>query len=38
MKLLGEKYLGGKVHFTTGKKEGTTFYFDIPLINRKEAT
>jgi PAS domain-containing protein len=31
MKLLGEKYLGGKVSFTTDEKEGTKFFIQIPL-------
>jgi K+-sensing histidine kinase KdpD len=31
IKLLGEKYLGGKVYFTTSKSEGTTFYIKLPL-------
>ena len=30
MKLLGEKYLGGKVYFATDSKKGTTFYFEVP--------
>ncbi|MGM0497485.1 MAG: sensor histidine kinase [Bacteroidota bacterium] len=30
MKLLGEQYLKGKVFFTTGRQEGTTFYIDLP--------
>lgn len=31
MKLFGENYLKGKVWFSTGSAEGTTFYFEIPL-------
>jgi len=31
MKLLGEKYLGGKVSFTTDENEGTKFFIKIPL-------
>lgn len=31
MKLLGEKYLGGKVSFTTDETEGTKFFIKIPL-------
>ena len=31
MKLLGEKILGGKVSFTTSKKEGTVFRFIYPV-------
>jgi signal transduction histidine kinase len=31
IKLLGEKYLGGKVDFTSSEAEGTIFYFDLPL-------
>ncbi|MBF0432399.1 MAG: HAMP domain-containing histidine kinase [Fibrobacteria bacterium] len=30
MKLLGEKYLGGKVGFTTSAEEGTTFFIEVP--------
>ncbi len=30
MKLLGEKFLEGKVGFTSTKNDGTTFYIDIP--------
>lgn len=31
MKLLGERYLKGKVHFQSDEKTGTEFYFDLPL-------
>lgn len=31
MKLLGEKYLAGKISFTTAKKTGTTFSFSLPV-------
>lgn len=31
MRLFGEKYLKGKVGFTTSKQNGTTFYIAIPL-------
>ena len=31
MKLLGEKYLGGYVYFTTEKDTGTTFVFGVPI-------
>jgi signal transduction histidine kinase len=31
MKLLSEKYLGGKVYFTSNKKEGTYFYLRLPI-------
>lgn len=37
MKLLGERYLGGKVWFTSSKSKGTCFYIEIPkkiLIKR----
>lgn len=30
MKLLGENYLKGKVHFTSSEEEGTTFFLEIP--------
>jgi signal transduction histidine kinase len=30
MKLLGEKYLNGKVGFTTSSAKGTTFHIDLP--------
>ena len=32
MKLLGEKYLGGKVSFTTSETEGTIFKISLPLM------
>ncbi len=31
MKLIGEKYLNGKVGFSTNKEEGTTFFIELPL-------
>ena len=31
MKLLSEKYLGGKVYFSSNSKEGTVFYLRLPL-------
>jgi signal transduction histidine kinase len=31
MKLLGERYLKGKVYFVTDKTRGTVFYFDMPV-------
>lgn len=31
MKLFGEKYLNGKVWFDSNKKEGTTFYIELPV-------
>lgn len=31
MKLIGEKYLNGKVGFTTNIKDGTTFFIELPL-------
>jgi K+-sensing histidine kinase KdpD len=31
MKLLGEKYLGGKVGFDSSEAEGTTFWLELPL-------
>jgi signal transduction histidine kinase len=31
MKLLTERYLKGKIHFTSNKLEGTTFFIDLPL-------
>ena len=33
MRLLGEKYLKGKVFFETGETSGTTFYLKVPLKN-----
>lgn len=30
VKLLTEKYLGGKVYFNSGEKEGTTFFVELP--------
>ena len=34
MKLLGERYLKGKMHFISDEKAGTEFYFDLPLSNQ----
>ena len=31
MKLLGERYLQGKVSFTTDPEEGTTFRIELPV-------
>ncbi|WP_338098435.1 ATP-binding protein [Methanolapillus ohkumae] len=31
VRLLGEKYLGGKVGFTSNSCDGTTFFIDLPL-------
>lgn len=31
MKLLGEKYLGGKVYFRSSQNEGTSFFLELPL-------
>lgn len=31
MKLLGERYLKGKVHFTSNNEVGTIFYFELPI-------
>lgn len=33
VKLLTERYLGGKVWFSSNKEEGTTFYVELPLHN-----
>ncbi len=30
MKLLGERYLGGKVSFTSNEAEGTKFFLELP--------
>ena len=32
MKLLGERYLKGKIGFTSDENHGTDFYFDLPLV------
>ena len=31
MKLMGEKYLGGRVGFNSGRGQGTTFWIELPL-------
>ena len=36
MKLLGEKYLGGKVSFKTSQENGTIFSFQLPLFKNEE--
>lgn len=36
MKLFGEKYLKGKVWFSTSEKEGTTFFASVPLLHPGE--
>ncbi|MCK4747271.1 MAG: PAS domain-containing sensor histidine kinase [Bacteroidales bacterium] len=35
MKLLGEKYLDGKISFSTDKKEGTLFRIELPVTKKK---
>jgi len=40
MKLLGERFLKGKIHFISDEQSGTNFYFDLPLsqeFGRKES-
>lgn len=32
MKLLGEKYLGGKIYFKSFEKSGTTFFLELPIL------
>ncbi len=34
MKLFGEKFMGGKVGFTSSEEDGTTFRFELPLTNK----
>jgi K+-sensing histidine kinase KdpD len=34
MKMHAEKYLNGKINFSTSLEKGTTFYFELPLIER----
>jgi signal transduction histidine kinase len=34
MKLLGERYLGGNVSFTTSREAGTVFTYRLPLASR----
>jgi signal transduction histidine kinase len=36
MKMLGERYLGGKIAFTSAEGEGTTFRFLLPDEGRTE--
>ena len=31
MKILGERYLKGKIYFTSSEEEGTRFFFELPL-------
>jgi len=34
MKLIGEKYLGGKVSFITNQENGTTFFIELPINSK----
>jgi signal transduction histidine kinase len=38
MKLLGERYLGGKVGFASGESEGTTFWITLPAAPAAETS
>jgi sensor histidine kinase regulating citrate/malate metabolism len=35
IKLLTERYLEGKVYFTSSEKEGTKFFIELPVIPEK---
>ncbi|WP_078718220.1 hypothetical protein [Paucidesulfovibrio gracilis] len=36
MKLIGERYLGGKVGFWSDSESGTVFYLDVPISSNIE--
>jgi signal transduction histidine kinase len=38
MKLLGERYLGGRVGFETGEESGTRFYIELPSGSKARAS